>query len=133
MVGATVTRRWALAAGMAGAALLASAPPTFAAPAPVRVEGHYRIVSTDCYFGQGHCSTRLDIVQTGSKLSDPTDPNFHGQVHGDHVRISENVPCCSEDGWAASGISHDGGRVIKGTFYDGLGGTGTFTMTYKGP
>jgi hypothetical protein len=111
--------------------LAASAPVSGADPAiTVRVDGLYRIVSTDCYFARGSCHHRFDIVQAGSTLRDPDDSLFHGAVHGDQVRVGERFPPgTSEDSWTATGTTTDGGRTIRGTMVDGIGGSGTFTMT----
>ncbi len=99
-----------------------------------RVDGEYRIVSTDCYFGAGACRARFDIEQTGTTLSDPSDKLFHGVVHGTHVHFGETwPPGVSEDSWWCSGTTADFGRTISGTMTDGLDGSGTFVMTYLGP
>ena len=116
--------------------VFASDLPASAAPSrqPVRVEGIYQIVSTDCYFAGGRCRARFDIVQKVDRLSDPTDSLFHGRVHGDHVVVGERFPPgTSEDGWTASGTTSDGGRTVSGIFTDGIGGSGTFTMTRLAP
>jgi hypothetical protein len=94
------------------------------------VQGRYRIVSTDCYFSRGSCHATFDIEQVGTKLSDDSDKLFHGGVHGVDVRVGERYPMgTSEDSWTAVGTTKDGGRVVKGTMTDGIGGSGTFTMT----
>jgi len=100
----------------------------------VRVDGHYRIVSTDCYFGAGKCRATFDIEQSGTTLSDASDKLFHGRIRGDHVRFGEKwPPGVSEDSWWCSGTTTDGGRIIKGTMTDGIGGSGTFVMKSLGP
>ncbi len=94
------------------------------------IQGRYRIVSTDCYFSRGSCHATFDIEQAGSKLSDDSDKLFHGATHGVDVRVGERYPQgTSEDSWAAVGTTDDGGRVVTGTMTDGIGGSGTFTMT----
>jgi hypothetical protein len=99
----------------------------------VKVEGLYRIVSTDCYFAAGKCHARFDIEQSGSTLSDPSDKYFHGKVNGRRVTVGERFPRgTSEDGWSAVGSTSNGGKTVSGDFYDGIGGSGTFTMTYIG-
>jgi hypothetical protein len=66
-------------------------------------------------------------------VSDDTDRYFHGRVHGVNVRVGERFPQgTSEDGWTATGKTDDGGRVVKGTMVDGIGGSGTFTMSQVG-
>ena len=101
---------------------------------PVRTDGVYRIVSTDCYFSAGSCHARFDIEQAGNILSDRSDKLLHGRINGTHVRIGETYPPgTSEDGWIAIGTTTDGGKTVKGTFTDGIGGSGTFTMTYVAP
>ena len=107
---------------------------TAGATQTARVDGHYRIVSTDCYFGAGACHTRFDIEQKGTLLSVGADPLFHGHVNGDHVYFGEFFPPgTSEDSWSALGTTADHGRTVVGTMHDGLGGSGTFTLTYLGP
>jgi hypothetical protein len=97
------------------------------------VQGRYRIVSTDCYFSRGSCHVIFNIEQVGTRLSDDADKLFHGRVHGVHVRVGERYPQgTSEDSWLAVGTTDDGGRVVKGTMTDGIGGSGTFTMTKVG-
>lgn len=94
------------------------------------IQGRYRIVSTDCYFSRGSCHATFTIEQAGTKLSDDTDKYFHGRVHGVNVRVGERYPQgTSEGSWTAAGTTDDGGRVVKGTMTDGIGGSGTFTMT----
>jgi hypothetical protein len=109
--------------------------PTTASPASqaTTVQGRYRIVSTDCYFVRGGCHATFNIEQTGARLSDDADKLFHGRVHGVDVRVGERYPQgTSEDSWTAVGSTQDGGRVVKGTMTDGIGGSGTFTMTLVG-
>jgi hypothetical protein len=111
--------------------LLALTPVAAASSLPVvHIDGHYRIVSTDCYFGGGRCHATFDIEQVGATLTSPTDKYFHGHVHGDHVRVGERYPPgTSEDGWTASGTTANGGRTVTGTMVDGIGGSGTFVLT----
>jgi hypothetical protein len=98
-----------------------------------RVEGLYRIDSTDCYFAAGKCHARFDIQQSAGVLTDASDKYFHGKVNGDRVKVGERFPRgTSEDSWIAIGTSTDGGKTVSGSFYDGIGGSGTFTMTYLG-
>jgi hypothetical protein len=98
------------------------------------IDGIYRIVSTDCYFSGGKCSARFDIEQSGNVLFDRSDPLFHGRVLLDHVRVGEIYPPgTSEDSWTASGLASNGGKTVHGTFTDGIGGSGTFTMTFVSP
>lgn len=104
-----------------------------AASATVKIDGVYRIVSTDCYFAAGKCHARFDIEQSGTVLSDPTDRYFHGKVKGDRVKLGEQFPCgTSEDSWVAVGTTSNGGKTVGGHFYDGIGGSGTFTMSLVG-
>ena len=71
-----------------------------------KIDGLYRIESTDCYFAAGKCRARFDIEQSGATLSDPSDKYFHGKVSGDRVKVGERFPKgTSEDGWIARG--HD--------------------------
>jgi hypothetical protein len=101
-----------------------------AAMSNARVDGMYRIVSTDCYFAAGKCHARFDIEQSGVALSDPSDKYFHGKVSGDRVRVGEDFPRgTSEDSWIAVGTTSNGGKTVSGNFKDGIGGSGTFTMT----
>ena len=97
----------------------------------VRVDGIYRVVSTDCYFAAGTCSARFDIEQKADVLSDGGDRYFHGHVRGNHIQIGETYPPgTSEDGWVAFGTTSNGGRTFAGVFDDGIGGTGTFKATF---
>ena len=120
-----------LAAAMLGSSVTVAS----AATSPTaKIDGLYRIVSTDCYFAAGKCRARFDIEQSGSTLSDPSDKYFHGHVSGDHVKVGERFPKgTSEDSWIARGTTSNGGKTVSGDFYDGIGGSGTFTMTYIGP
>jgi len=99
------------------------------------VDGEYRIVSTDCYFGAGACSARFDIEQTGNKLTAIGDKYFRGRVvTSDRIGFGEFwPPGVSEDGWTCYGITKDHGRTITGTMYDGIGGSGTFRLTFLHP
>jgi hypothetical protein len=100
----------------------------------VKVDGLYRIVSTDCYFAAGKCHARFDIEQSGLVLSDSSDKYFNGKVNEDRVKVGEEFPKgTSEDSWIAVGTTSNGGKNVGGNFYDGLGGRGTFTMTYIAP
>jgi len=99
----------------------------------VKIDGLYRIVSTDCYFAAGKCHARFHIEQSAATLSDPSDKYFHGKVNGDRVKVGEQFPRgTSEDSWIAKGTTSNGGKSVSGNFYDGIGGSGTFTMTYIG-
>ncbi len=111
-----------------------SVPAASASAGPIiRVVGLYRIVSTDCYFAAGKCHARFDIEQSGTTLTDPSDRYFHGNVNGQRVKVGERYPRgTSEDGWVAVGTTSNGGKTVSGDFYDGIGGSGTFTMTYVG-
>jgi hypothetical protein len=103
-------------------------------PSTVKVDGLYRIVSTDCYFAAGNCHARFDIAQSGAVLSDPSDKYFQGKVNGDRVKVGEEFPKgTSEDSWIAVGTSSNGGKTVSGKFNDGIGGSGTFTMTLISP
>jgi hypothetical protein len=114
------------AAMLGSSATLASA----ATMSDVRVDGVYRIVSTDCYFAAGKCHARFDIEQSGVALSDPSDKYFHGKVSGDRVRAGEEFPRgTSEDSWIAVGTTSNRGKTVSGNFKDGIGVSGTFTMT----
>ena len=105
-----------------------------AASSTVKIDGVYRIVSTDCYFAAGECHARFDVEQSGTVLSDPTDRYFHGRVKGDRVKVGEQFPRgTSEDSWVAIGTTSNGGKTVSGNFYDGIGGSGAFTMTFVGP
>jgi hypothetical protein len=96
-----------------------------------RIDGHYRVTSTDCYFSGGKCTATFDIEQTGTKLSDPADALFHGHVLGTHVVFGEIFPPgTSEDGWRCTGTSSDRGHTVRGTMTDGIGGSGTFVAQY---
>jgi hypothetical protein len=107
---------------------------TAATVSTVKVDGLYRIVSTDCYFAAGKCHARFDIEQSGVALSDPSDKYFHGKVNGDRVKVGEEFPKgTSEDSWIAVGTTSNGGKTVSGTFRDGIGGSGTFTMTFVRP
>ena len=123
---------------ISGIGLLSTAPVAGASVTvstrTVQVDGIYRVVSTDCYFGAGACTARFDIEQKDDVLTDPSDQYFRGRVIGDRVVIQENYPPgTSEDGWIASGRSHNGGETFAGNFHDGIGGSGTFTATRLGP
>jgi hypothetical protein len=97
----------------------------------VRVDGIYRIVSTDCYFPGGTCQTKFDIEQSGTTLTDMADRHFHGHIVGTKVVVGEKFgPGTVEDGWKAVGQTSDGGKTVSGNFMDGIGGSGTFTMTF---
>ncbi len=131
--------RWKLrtfAALMAMATLIAvplASAPANASTDQMTIDGQYKITSTDCYFN-GNCSTTFDIEQVGSRLHVPHDKYFHGQTHAHRVHIAETFGQGTiEDSWGASGTSNDGGMTIRGSMWDGLGGTGTFVMKYLGP
>jgi hypothetical protein len=127
--GCVLTLLWCLAIPSAQAATLGSA-----IPPPAHVDGEYRIVSTDCYFGAGACTKRFDIEQRGGLLTAIGDRYFHGRIQGDHVRFGEIwPPGVSEDGWTCQGTTKDHGRTITGTMTDGIGGTGTFRLTFLHP
>jgi hypothetical protein len=104
--------------------------PASASPATVVVDGHYRIVSTDCYFGAGKCSKVFDIEDVAGRLSSPTDRYFHGHIRsGGRVAFGEIwPPGVSEDGWWCMGTTTNGGLTVKGTMTDGIGGSGTFVL-----
>ena len=121
-------------AGLAGLLALGGfVAPAAASPASVVVDGHYRIVSTDCYFGAGKCSTVFDVEDVAARLSSPTDHYFHGHVNGDRISFGEIwPPGVSEDGWWCTGTTTNGGLTIKGTMTDGIGGTGTFVLRRVG-
>jgi hypothetical protein len=117
--------------GVAVGSLTVAAGSAHATTTAVRVDGIYRIVSTDCYFAAGTCIARFDIEQRADVLFDRADRLFHGHIRGDHVEIGETFPPgTSEDSWAASGTTRNGGRTFSGTFVDGIGGSGTFTATF---
>jgi hypothetical protein len=120
------------AIGVVGlASLTGAAGSAGATTSVVRVDGIYRIVSTDCYFSAGRCTARFDIEQRGDLLSDSSDRLFHGHIRGDHVAVGETFPPgTSEDSWAAFGTTSNGGRTFHGSFVDGIGGSGTFTATF---
>jgi hypothetical protein len=100
--------------------------------APTHVDGHYKIVSTDCYFSAGSCTARFDIEQHGSTLNAIGDRYFHGNVNGVHVHFGETwPPGVSEDSWWCQGTTSNGGRTVTGTMTDGIGGSGTFRLTYQ--
>ena len=95
------------------------------------VDGVYRIVSTDCYFGAGACSQKFDIEQHGDTLTAIGDTYFHGRISGGHVHFGETwPPGVSEDSWYCQGTSSDGGHTVAGTMTDGIGGSGTFRLTF---
>jgi hypothetical protein len=97
----------------------------------VHVDGVYRIVSTDCFFAGGKCHAVFDIEQSGTVLTDSTDGHFHGHTNGTKVVIGEGFgDGVSEDSWKAVGQTNDGGMTVSGVFMDGVGETGTFTMTF---
>jgi hypothetical protein len=107
--------------------------PAGASPAMMTIDGRYKITSTDCYFSGG-CSTVFDIEQVASRLHVKGDKYFHGQTHGHRVHIAETFGLGTiEDSWGASGTSTDGGLTIRGSMWDGIGGSGTFVMKYLGP
>ena len=109
--------------GLAGAA---SASPSIVT---VRVDGHFRIVSTDCYFARGSCTATFDIEDAAGTLSSPTDRYFHGHVNGDRISFGEIwPPGVSEDGWWCHGATVNGGLTFKGTMMDGIGETGTYVL-----
>jgi hypothetical protein len=98
------------------------------------VDGHYRIASTDCYFGGARCTVVFDVEQSGTRLTSPTDQHFHGSVNGDRIRVGERYPQGTvEDGWIAVGTTTDGGHTFAGTMTDGIGGTGKFVMVFVTP
>jgi hypothetical protein len=122
----------ALTALTTGTLLAMSANPAVGqTTSAVRVDGIYRIVSTDCYFAGGRCHAVFDIEQAGRTLFDSSDKHFHGRVSGTKVVVGERFdPGVSEDGWKAVGQATDGGKTVSGVFMDGVGETGTFTMTF---
>jgi hypothetical protein len=116
----------------AGASAAVTPRPVLETGSATRVDGHYKIVSTDCYFSRGSCTARFDIEQHGVTLSAVGDRYFHGNVNGDHVKFGEIwPPGVSEDSWWCTGTTHDRGRTITGTMTDGIGGSGTFRLTYQ--
>jgi hypothetical protein len=122
---------------VAAAAMLATvaigAAPAGAAAQQMTIDGRYKITSTDCYFGGGACSTVFDIEQVGARLHVKGDKYFHGQTHAHRVHIAETFgEGTVEDSWGASGSSADGGLTIRGSMWDGIGGSGTFVMKYLG-
>jgi hypothetical protein len=113
---------------------LNASPAVSQATSAVRVDGVYRIVSTDCYFAGGKCQTTFRIEQAGTTLFDLMDRHFHGHVVGTKVVVGEKFgPGTVEDGWKAVGQTTDGGKTVSGNFMDGVGGSGTFTMTFLRP
>jgi hypothetical protein len=111
---------------------IAGASPSRAARATIN--GHYRIVSTDCYFGSARCERVFDIGQISTTLADPHDKYLRGRVHGDRVRVGETFPLGTiEDSWVATGTTTDGGQTVSGTMSDGIGGTGNFVMVFERP
>ena len=105
-----------------------------ASAAAGRIDGRYRVTSTDCYFSGGKCIATFDIEQRGTKLSDATDTLFHGHVLGTHVVFGEIFPPgTSEDGWRCTGTSSDHGHTVRGDMTDGIGGSGTFVAQYVSP
>jgi type 1 fimbria pilin len=120
-----------LAAAMLGFSVTAASAATMST---VKVDGQYRIVSTDCYFAAGKCHARFDIEQPGVVLSDLSDKYFHGKVNGDRVVVGEEFPKgTSEDSWIAVGTTSNGGKTVSRNFNDGTGGSGTFTMKMISP
>jgi hypothetical protein len=113
---------------------LNASPAVSQATSAVRVNGFYRIVSTDCFFPGGTCHDVFSIEQAGTTLFDPSDRHFHGHVDGTKVVVGEKFgPGTVEDGWKAVGQTTDGGKTVSGVFMDGIGGSGTFTMTFLRP
>ncbi len=103
-----------------------------AAPA-ASINGPYRLTTTDCYLSGGRCTGVFDVVQTGTRLADPSDRYFRGHVNGRHVDFGEVYPPgTSEDGWWCVGTTSDGGRIVRGTMTDGIGGSGTFVFRRLG-
>jgi hypothetical protein len=132
------TRRKAPFVVIATAVMLAVVPLSMdsatASTQGATVDGQYKITSTDCYFGGGACTTIFDIEQIGYRLHVPHDKYFHGQIHARRVHIAETFGLGTiEDSWGASGTTTDGGLTIRGTMWDGIGGSGTFVMKYTGP
>jgi hypothetical protein len=109
-------------------------PAGAAGPPAVTLNGSYRIISTDCYFGAGRCSAVLDLVQSpAGLLSSPTDRHLHGRVSGRWVVVSEDEPPgVVEDGWLARGYANATGGHVHGDFLDGIGETGTFVLNRLG-
>jgi hypothetical protein len=68
---------------------IAGASPSRAARATIN--GHYRIVSTDCYFGSARCERVFDIGQISTTLADPHDKYLRGRVHGATASASASV------------------------------------------
>ena len=106
------------------------APAGSTAVVTVRIQGPYHLVSTDCYFSAGSCTEDLVIVDHHGVLSAEHDRLFHGHVHGGNVTFGETWPeGMSEDSWWCTGTTTNQGQSITGTMTDGIGGSGTFTMT----
>lgn len=123
-----------LMAGMlATVGVLGVAAPAGASPAIPVIDGHYRIVSTDCYFAAGSCTATFDIEDVAARLSAVGDRYFHGHVWGIRINFGETwPPGVSEDSWYCTGLTRDGGQTIRGTMTDGIGGSGTFVLRRVG-